>query len=688
MFFHAASEEGGGMIEIRVHGMGEHSDGSALGTPPLVAARYPDMPDTTVPPPGPLHPVRLINWSRTSRRHLRLLWYLALPFTLVNLMGYMTPEARQPRVARIVLRVAFLTVGIALTVTVLVWLIAIGETIMRPLEFANKFPEVSGNVHVIFVAALLAGTVVSRWARGDRILRIEKTLPGLSNERLWLTWTSLITLATVLGTGAAILFAPPTKWQSSLPFLRVPTPIDQVEFASVAGGSPSSAQLCEAQRGGEFTFVDRLDPLNAVVLAGLAIAALVWAALMITGYFGKRGVQGPLSGAALISVLAIVSLNAIGATLRLGVEWLMVYLDSLGSLGWIDGRATMSVYARHIVAYQGRRIAECRSESNIGYVYNSSYYLDSLPLFMILGGIALGAAFWLVNRSDYIRLWTQQRESGRKRRLLFGHVVILNLERRMGTAMLIAIPIWIALCALIWFFVDVHAGPSNLFWSDVVKVIAHVAAIGAVAFVIFGGRMGGVRPVLSLIADIAGFWDTCYHPFAGDTYRHHVLKGIGSDLEGLPREERVVLVGHSQGSVLVAWYVAHYTHRGLALVTCGSPLVSLYGLFFPRYFGSDLLGVIRSNSREWKNTWRLTDPIATPLLTTIGYADDDIELIDPPTTGQLDVVRGHSDYWTDPVQMQTVAALGGWPDSPTQAWVRTNFRAVVDFIRLRLRGRL
>lgn len=171
--------------------------------------------------------------------------------------------------------------------------------------------------------------------------------------------------------------------------------------------------------------------------------------------------------------------------------------------------------------------------------------------------------------------------------------------------------------------------------------------------------MGGIRRILSTIADIAGFWDVCYHPLAGDTYRHQVLKGIEQDVSGLPSNERVVLVGHSQGSVLVAWFVARYPHRKLALVTCGSPLVSLYGLFFPRYFGDRFLREVRSNGSDWKNMWRLTDPIATPVLAHTGRTADDVELVDPPDAAtRYEVVRGHSDYWTDPMQMRTVASLG------------------------------
>lgn len=647
------------MIEIRVHGMGDHTDGSALGNPPVKVARYPDMPDTAIPPPLPRHDVRLINWSRTSRRALRLLWYLALPMTLVNVMGFMSPDGKRNALARGTLRAVTIVVGLTVTITVQVWLIAIGETFFRPIEFAAENAELVGDAITVVVTGGLLLIIVIRWIRGRAILRTSAGLSELRHESRWLAGVSLASLAVVAACGGIIRFAPPTQWPATWAYLRVPTPPDQNALQALMERYPGmslSAAICRAEKTGHANeLVERLDPLNAVVIAGLAVAVVAWVLLVIARATGDHAARAPMAGAALISVIAVIGINAVGATLRLGLEWVMVYLDTLSSLGWIDRNRGMSLYERHIVAFQGQRIPECRTDT--GFIFNSTYYLDSLPLFMIFAGISLALALWLVNASDFSRITHRDRASGRKRLLLFSHVVVERLSTRLVPAMLLALPIWAVMSAISLYAVDVHTGSATLFWSDVVRVVAQAVAVIAVLFVIFGGRLGGIRQVLSTIADIAGFWDTAYHPLAGDTYRRKVMAGIADDVASLPAEEPVVLVGHSQGSVLVAWFAAHLPHRPIALVTCGSPLVSLYSAFFPRYFGAGFRSRVDEKTLSWDNLWRRTDPIATQVRGELDPSRD--HLLDDPVDCREDPTpHGHSDYWIDPTQMKVVADAG------------------------------
>src|SRR4051794_39843979 len=80
-------------VEVRVHGIGDHDDWSELGSPTLVSDGSPRGADIALPPTLPAHPLLLVNWSRTSRRRAGWLWYLALPYTLVNAAGYMDDAA-------------------------------------------------------------------------------------------------------------------------------------------------------------------------------------------------------------------------------------------------------------------------------------------------------------------------------------------------------------------------------------------------------------------------------------------------------------------------------------------------------------------------------------------------------------------------------------------------------------------
>lgn len=51
----------------------------------------------------------------------------------------------------------------------------------------------------------------------------------------------------------------------------------------------------------------------------------------------------------------------------------------------------------------------------------------------------------------------------------------------------------------------------------------------------------------------------------------------------------------------------------LHLVTCGSPLSSLYGTFFPATFDGAFFARAVGGVASWRNYWRETDPIATCL---------------------------------------------------------------------------
>lgn len=77
-----------GIIEIRVHGVGDQSGYRALGDPKGTALN--GWVELRRPPVLPAHPLKLINWWRANRKRTgRIWWYLAFPFTLVNVAGRM-----------------------------------------------------------------------------------------------------------------------------------------------------------------------------------------------------------------------------------------------------------------------------------------------------------------------------------------------------------------------------------------------------------------------------------------------------------------------------------------------------------------------------------------------------------------------------------------------------------------------
>lgn len=122
---------------------------------------------------------------------------------------------------------------------------------------------------------------------------------------------------------------------------------------------------------------------------------------------------------------------------------------------------------------------------------------------------------------------------------------------------------------------------------------------------------------------------------------------------------RLVLSGHSQGSVLAAaaaWQLEPSARRRVALLTYGSPLERLYGRWFPAHFGPAALSALHREVDCWRNLYRLTDPIGGPvrLPGDCGPEVDRAPLKDPLAYGRTALhplpapILGHSDYQADP----------------------------------------
>lgn len=187
-------------------------------------------------------------------------------------------------------------------------------------------------------------------------------------------------------------------------------------------------------------------------------------------------------------------------------------------------------------------------------------------------------------------------------------------------------------------------------------VLIQVLSVVTVAVIVAGRGFGKTRQTLATIADVLGFWPIRWHPLAGASYRDEVVDVIRKRVQ--TSAGKVALVGHSQGSVLAAWSVggpnAPAAHPGLLLVTCGSPLRSLYGALFPRYFDEQRFARIASGAPAgWVNVWRRTDPIATPLDVDNRVRVDDRVRADPLPDGD-GRLRVHGDYWIDDEQIRCV----------------------------------
>lgn len=129
--------------------------------------------------------------------------------------------------------------------------------------------------------------------------------------------------------------------------------------------------------------------------------------------------------------------------------------------------------------------------------------------------------------------------------------------------------------------------------------------------------------------------------------------------------DRIVLAGHSQGSVIIYEYLKSDDDnadlgrvQSIDIVSVGSPLTHLYQYYFDEYGGApvparDLNPVLRS----WTNLCRFDDPIGGPVSI---LADGFIRNVG------LDR-GGHMDYWSDPQVCDAIldAISPDWRDEDT-----------------------
>ncbi|MFK4148710.1 hypothetical protein [Streptomyces sp. NPDC004065] len=188
--------------------------------------------------------------------------------------------------------------------------------------------------------------------------------------------------------------------------------------------------------------------------------------------------------------------------------------------------------------------------------------------------------------------------------------------------------------------------------------------LGFVLFVTWGRRAykdASARRTIGILWDVGTFWPRAAHPFAPPCYAERAVPDLTWRMATWTRATggRLVLSGHSQGSVLAAaaaWQLPPSVRARVALLTYGSPLTRLYGRWFPAHFGPAALAALHRDVDCWRNLYRLTDPIGGPvrLPGDCGPAVDRAPLRDPLAYGRTArhplpaPVLGHSDYQADP----------------------------------------
>ena len=171
------------------------------------------------------------------------------------------------------------------------------------------------------------------------------------------------------------------------------------------------------------------------------------------------------------------------------------------------------------------------------------------------------------------------------------------------------------------------------------------------------------RRTVGVLWDIGTFWPRASHPFAPPCYAERAVPDLDWRIRTWLAEDperRLVLSGHSQGTVLAAaavWQLDPRTRARVALLTYGCPLHRLYGRFFPAFMGVDNLERLHQDTPYWRNLFRVTDPIGGPVRVPVPEgrrAVDAPPFVDPLAYDRdrahpLPVpIQGHNDYRYDP----------------------------------------
>ncbi|MHA7285962.1 hypothetical protein ACX80I_06770 [Arthrobacter sp. MDT3-44] len=564
------------------------------------------------PPKGVGHDLILANWSRMSRRALGpFFWYLAFPFTLVNVAYEMRPVHGWRRSVHTGVLAVWSLVLSAVTAC---WLIALSESLFRIVDLPDEW-----HLHRLTLAVVLGAGIVI-------LVMLARALKAESvSHVVWSVTHAVVVLVIALG---ALRFRP-GEWQvEEYSWLR---------FFAVQG--PTNEQI--ASRSFDIDQLDQtplwFDPIGLVSYGVLALSLVVAIVLLATWVQSE---PGPASGGSFAVLLSGVLTILISSSVHAGVTQVV-----------LRSRESTRVFgSRDEILPAGILM------SRLGRSYPTTLLpLVGLALLLILGLAVLCWVFrprmlsWFPpkrHREHFLR-WAHE---------MVGHLPLI-LFLTSATFVVLASLLGSALLTLFVEREDAGLYCSPLLGEEClpwyISAIGWLASISAVVgfFIVRNAnRFPALKTVLTNTADVVGFWPITLQPLGARTYRRDAVQGITEALH-LGPDQRKVLVGHSQGSVLAAWTVAHQPTTGNgtrpALVTCGTPLGSLYFRFFPQTFDDNLFHRIVAMSDGWANFWRVTDPIATPL---IGPNDDEktvnernTRIEDPPAGGQE--IFGHGEYW-------------------------------------------
>ncbi|TMR95992.1 hypothetical protein [Nonomuraea basaltis] len=680
--------------------------------------------------PGVRHREAYAWGGLTSGGRTIALWLPLLPFSLANLSYFMLP--RPPRGARLrhVTEAAQRLFALLLTGTL------VGAVTRASVDLVGWQCTAAGRACTHDTSPAWVHWMGALWgSEPSRRLAVTALVPLLVVVLLWWlarrTWRrdeqTVIPADGVSRTRP--LLARPRLWHGGAPVWRLR--VVHVAFSIASIGLAVSAPFAGTPQGLALTVAN-----GGVQLAAAVLVVLPWLARRVDPHSGARAPEwltyaclalraaAPLVFAATVALaLAGMSPSATGLqlpgvgvgafqfalTIGLGLFVLVttcvlaamdrprstrdpIERRALGGLaGWfalMAAAGTANVLALGVQFWTATFLglpgstAEPEPLGRKLFLDDAVWWTAALVPLLLLGLLALAAVLCLIRRAEAARLaprlapYYGQRHSG----AVAAKWALAALTDRAGLVLAVLTGIGVAGFAAVTVIYRFRLFPPIGGIAGLLASIGSWAMIAAIVGVALLGRLtycdSRLRRTIGILWDVSTFWPRAVHPLAPPCYTERVIPELIARvgrLAGTDRD-RVILSGHSQGSVIAAALVPQLNprlRRRVRLLTHGSPLRRLYAAFFPAYFGTPGLTAVR-DAVPWYNLYRLSDPLGGPVFRRVdplgagpGAKRIDADPVDRfcwdplrPGPGQpLPEARWHSDYWLDPLYDEALDRL-------------------------------
>ncbi|KAA1427507.1 hypothetical protein [Nocardioides antri] len=197
-------------------------------------------------------------------------------------------------------------------------------------------------------------------------------------------------------------------------------------------------------------------------------------------------------------------------------------------------------------------------------------------------------------------------------------------------------------------------GDDGTAQKNVVGLVGAWLILAAAGVLLLQGRKAvraeDKRRTLNVIWDVLAFWPHAVHPFSPRPYSKRCVQDLCDRIswhlrdDAAPRPGRdLVLCGHSQGSLIsfaALLRLEPEKRDRVALMTFGSQLRVIFPRAFPAYVNfAAIRHLYEDLGGAWVNLYRLTDPLAGPVLSW-GHRDGSSYHF-PGPADEVDRLHGH-----------------------------------------------